>query len=74
MIKKNVHWKIRIAGWGTLYAIGHKKQADEWCEAKCEWEGGGGKVIAATELEKKQHKFEQLDELIYFNSTPCPSE
>ena len=32
-------WKIHVVAWGTLYARGTAKQAEEWRRHKACWEG-----------------------------------
>lgn len=58
------YWRIEVATWGTLYAIGTEEQAETWRAAKANWERSIAKKF---EIKKNDlpngEKFERLNKL-----------
>lgn len=63
--RKRERWVIKVASWGTLYAIGTEAQAETWRGAKANWERSVATKRLATKEEILLQKFDDLGELLW---------
>lgn len=60
---KNEHWVINVSNWGTLYAFGTEKEAEEWRKHKARYEGSPATKRLATPEEASEQIFMSLTHL-----------